>query len=412
MFQRATRKQLHLRIALCGPAGSGKSFSALRIGASLLEPGQRMGVIDTEHGSAELYADEPNPDGGHFEFDCARLDLMPGKFSPENYLRAIRSAADGGYGVLVVDSLSHAWAGPGGVLDYVDEVKRRSKSGDGFGAWRQGTEAQNRLVDALLSFPGHLVCTMRTKVEYVTEKGPSGKSVIRKIGLAPVQRDGVEYEFTVVGDIDTEDHRLVVTKSRCSALADRSFVRPGRDVGDVLKAWLAGGAPMEAPAPAPEPEGLSWVLLESALVEAGLDVDDVLWHAWQTRKLNLRKAEPADRSRALWYYTSEDGQSALQGALVEVRKRFRTAFMSRWSTFWPAATQKGGASKEDQQADQAASDAARRTVMGAWYGTDSVKTVPLMQIVGSSAAHGLDWLGSCSAEEFAAAARECGVARG
>lgn len=252
-FKKATRRRAYLRLALCGPAGSGKSFTGLRVAMGLLDPGQRLAVIDTEHGSAELYADEPNPDGGRFDFDCIRLDLQPGKFSPENYIRALRAAADNRYPVILVDSLSHAWAGEGGVLDLVDNVAARGgRGGEGnkFAAWRHGSKAQNELVDTLLSYPGQVIVTLRTKVEYVLETDEKGRKVPRKVGMASVQRDGVDYEFTVIGDIDVDTHRLYITKSRCSAVADRNYLKAGADLARELRDWLERGDEPDRPAPA------------------------------------------------------------------------------------------------------------------------------------------------------------------
>lgn len=252
-LRKAERKRQHLRISLAGPAGSGKTFTALRIAHALGGP---IGVIDTENGSSELYAGAANPDGGAFDFAVVDLAAEPGKFSVDNYVRALRAMADAGIRTVVVDSGSHAWAGPGGVLEYVDNVAR--KAGNKFTAWAEGTPKHNEFLQALLSYPGHLVFTLRSKVEYVQEKDDRGRTSVRKVGLAPVQRDGLDYEMTVAGDLDADTHRLVITKSRCSALADRSFDRPGADVARVLLEWLEG---MPEPGPTqviPDPPPPKW----------------------------------------------------------------------------------------------------------------------------------------------------------
>ena len=114
MFRKATRKQVKLRMGLVGPSGSGKTYTALRI-AHALADGGLVAVIDTERGSACRYADAPNPDGGRFDFVVADLE----KFSPQDYTRAIRAAEDAGAAVLVIDSISHAWEGEGGVMDLI-----------------------------------------------------------------------------------------------------------------------------------------------------------------------------------------------------------------------------------------------------------------------------------------------------
>lgn len=243
-FQKATRKKSKARVALIGPSGSGKTFTALTIARALLAPGERMVLFDTERGSASKYA------GDAFDFDVLELET----FSPEKYVEALNDAKGENYPVVVIDSLSHAWVGKDGALEQVDRAA--AKGGNSYTSWRGVTPKHNALVDAILRYPGHVVVTMRAKTEYVMEADPRGKMVPRKVGLAPVQRDGMEYEFDVVADIDL-DHRMVVTKSRCPALADQVIERPGPKVGETLLAWLDDGVdapqrPGATPYAAPE----------------------------------------------------------------------------------------------------------------------------------------------------------------
>jgi AAA domain len=227
-FVKAERSAAKLRMALVGPSGSGKTMSALKIGQGL---GERIAVIDTEHGSASKYA------GDVADFDVMELS----SYHPDRFIEGIQAAAKAGYQVLIIDSLSHAWAGEGGVLSQVDQIAARQQSkGNTFGAWREATPLHNKLINAILAAPMHVICTMRAKTEYVLEANDRGKQVPRKVGLAPVQRDGMEYEFDVVGDIDT-DHRLVVSKSRYTPLADRVIERPGMELGQELGGWLGSG---------------------------------------------------------------------------------------------------------------------------------------------------------------------------
>ncbi len=242
VIKKATKTAARGRIALIGPSGSGKTWTALTVAAAL---GQRVCVIDTERGSASKYSDR-------FDFSVLELDT----FAPATYVEALKAVQGAGFDVIVVDSLSHAWMGKGGALEMVDAAAARSNSRNSFDAWRQITPQHNRLVDALLACSAHLVVTMRSKTEYVIEEDARGKKVPRKIGLAPVQRDGLEYEFDVVGEMD-HDHRLVVTKSRCAELADAVVERPGADLGATLRAWLSDGAtpPAQAQPPAEEAQG-------------------------------------------------------------------------------------------------------------------------------------------------------------
>ena len=234
-FTKATRKGQKLRMALYGPSGSGKTYTALLLASQM---GERVAVLDSEHGSASLYADQ-------FAFDA----FEPDSFSPKVYVEAIRAAADAGYDVLVIDSLSHAWMGKGGALEMVDNASRRA-SGNSFAAWKDVTPVQNEMVEAMLGARLHLIVTMRAKTEYVIEENARGKKEPRKVGLAPVQRDGIEYEFQVVGDLDMEN-TLVISKSRCRDIPPGMVVpKPGASLANALKVWLDEGAPYVAPKPA------------------------------------------------------------------------------------------------------------------------------------------------------------------
>lgn len=235
-FTRATKHQARLRLALIGLAGSGKSYSALSI-ATHLAPGGRVAVIDTERGSASLYADR-------FTFDV--LDLE--RHGPEDYCDAIEAAQAEGYDVIIIDSLSHAWAGKDGALEQVDKIARREGRSNNFTAWRDVTPRHNRLVDTMLSCKAHVIATMRSKMEYLMEPDEKGRTTIRKVGLAPIQREGLDFEFTVVGDLNLK-HELVISKSRCYAIEVGSIIeKPGEKFAKTLRDWLTSGDPMPAPA--------------------------------------------------------------------------------------------------------------------------------------------------------------------
>lgn len=236
MFKKATKSAARLRMAVTGVSGSGKTMSAIKIAQGLCEPGQRVAVIDTERGSASKYAD--------IDFDVVELD----DFDPRNYIRAMHAAANTGvHGAIVIDSLSHAWIGKGGILD-----KKDAKGGDSFGAWRSLTPLHNELVDAILACPLHVIVTLRSKTDYAVEKDSQGKTRIAKLGLGYVQREGIEYEFDVVADMDL-DHYMTVSKTRCEHLDSKRFYKPGNDVSEILRGWLTDGytAP---PAPNPVPD--------------------------------------------------------------------------------------------------------------------------------------------------------------
>ena len=224
LFQKAVKSSAKLRLAIAGPSGSGKTYTSLAIASHL---GEEVALVDTEHGSASKYADL-------FSFDVA---TMSAPFAPDKYIRAIAEAAQAGYKVIILDSVSHAWNGNGGILSLVEEAGKRNKSSNSFAAWADVTPIQNRFIEAIVSSDIHIIATMRSKQEYVQERDSNNKTVIRKVGMAPVQRDGFEYEFDVFLDMDA-DNNAIVSKTRCPDLAGRVFAKPGADVAEILANWL------------------------------------------------------------------------------------------------------------------------------------------------------------------------------
>ena len=228
-FRKAVKHDAKVRLAITGPSGSGKTYTLLKLATELGGP---IAVVDTERGSAEKYADL-------FEFDTLPLE----SFSPDLVPRLIEAAVAQGYRSLIIDSLSHFWNGTDGELDQVEQVKRRLRD-NGFAAWREVTPKHNRMIDAMLGAPIHILVSLRVKTEWVVETDlRTGKTKPRKIGLQPVMRDGIEYEFDICGDMDHEN-TLVITKSRCPKLAGGVFPKPGEELAGVLKQWL-GGEPIE-----------------------------------------------------------------------------------------------------------------------------------------------------------------------
>jgi energy-coupling factor transporter ATP-binding protein EcfA2 len=299
-IQKAVRHQERARVALIGPSGSGKTMTALLLAQGLVNGG-RVGLIDSEHGSASKYA-------GEFDFDTLRLP----SFEIQTYIEAIKLFGDaGGYDVLVIDSLSHAWTQ--GALKMVDEIAERSRSKDSYAAWRTVTPEHNQLIDTILASPLHVIATMRVKTEYVREQDERGKTHIRKVGLAPVQRDGMEYEFDVVADIDT-DHTMIVSKSRVPVLADKIIKRPGVKVGEALRAWLSEGSPAPVPEQPVEPAP------HVSAIRVALDAIGADGRKRIVKELKAQGGAPADPSDADAWAESIHDRWGLE-PLSEVLKR-------------------------------------------------------------------------------------------
>lgn len=236
-IKKATKSQARLRMAIAGPSGAGKTYTSLALMSVLAD---KICVLDTERGSASKYADR-------FNFDVIEMET----FSPQAFTEAIQYLDDQGYTGIIIDSLSHAWMGKDGALEQVDQEAKRQQSGNSFTAWKDVTKRQNAMIDAILRSKAHVICTMRSKTEYAMEENERGKKVPVKIGLAPVQRADIEFEFDVVGEM-RQDQTFVVTKSRVPALTNLVEKEPGVKLGERLKAWLSDGAPV---ADAPKVEG-------------------------------------------------------------------------------------------------------------------------------------------------------------
>jgi hypothetical protein len=235
-FRKAIKRGAKLRLAVCGPSGSGKTYTLLKLANEL---GRSVALVDTERGSASKYADI-------FDFDVLEL----GSYDPRNLIAIIDTAVRKGYQVLCIDSLSHFWIGKDGELDQVDRAARRMQTPNSFAAWKQVTPIHNALIDKIISAPLHVLVGLRSKTEWVLERDDkTGKTAPRKVGLAPVMRDGIEYEFDVCGEMDQEN-TLVITKSRCPKLTGGVFLQPGKELADILKEWL-GSVPVDRSDPEP-----------------------------------------------------------------------------------------------------------------------------------------------------------------
>lgn len=254
-FRRATKAQAKLRAAVFGPSGAGKTFTSLRMATGL---GGRIAVIDTERGSASKYSDR-------FTFDVLDLEDQ----TVAGYVDAIRLAADEGYQVLVIDSLSHGWQ------SLTEEVERLAKAkyrGNTWSAWSEGTPLQRKLVAAILGFPGHVIGTMRSKTEWTTVDN-NGRKTPQRVGLAPEQGKGMEYEFDLLVEIST-DHIANVIKDRTGRFQDKLIEKPDERFGRELAAWLADGDPAPLTSSVQEPAQPSRAAAEAQPATEDLPLPD------------------------------------------------------------------------------------------------------------------------------------------
>lgn len=274
-FQKATKKKAKLRAALFGPSGSGKTFTALRIATGL---GGKIAFIDTERKSACKYSDR-------FAFDVCELDDK----SIGGYCAAIVGAV--GFDVLVIDSLSHGWQE---LLEQVEKLAQAKFRGNTWSAWSEGTPLQRQLVDTILDFPGHVIATMRSKTEWTTAKQDNGKAAPVRVGLAPEQGKGIEYEFDLLLEI-TIDHVGNVLKDRTGKYQDKLIDKPGEDFGKSLADWLNEGEEVK-PKPTPISEHAKRVEGRArAIADArpeGLSLES--WSDLYRKEANVRLKASAD----------------------------------------------------------------------------------------------------------------------
>ena len=239
-FVEATKEKAKGRIALIGSSGSGKTYTALKLATAFGGP---IAVVDSERGSASKYSGK---DG--FDFKVLNLERFDPRKMPELIKAAIPVC---GNGTLILDSFTAWWSGIGGMQELVDSIASSSKSGNSFQACGKARLFEKAMFEALLSFPGHVIVTMRAKTEYVIDE-VNGKKTPRKIGMAPEQRQGVEFEFDIVGDMD-QDNVLSISKSRCTPIRERGrFIHPGAELAGMMLDWLNDGVAPVKREPAPE----------------------------------------------------------------------------------------------------------------------------------------------------------------
>ena len=221
MFTKAKRTGSYIKLAITGPSGSGKTYSALRL-ARGLSPNGKIAYIDTENESASLYSST-------FDFDTVNVEAP---YEINKLVNPIREALSQKYEVLIVDSATHFW---NGILEYKDKLDKRG--GNSFANWNEANKHYDLFLRAILFSKIHVVVCMRSKMEYVLQENERGKQVPQKVGMAPIMRDGVEYEFTAVFDLDMH-HQAQTSKDRTNLFGDRIF-QITENTGALIMRWLS-----------------------------------------------------------------------------------------------------------------------------------------------------------------------------
>ena len=224
-LRQTQRKQAKIKLAIEGCSDSGKTYSSLLLASGITE-WNKIAVIDSESGSADLYA----------HLGTYNVLTLSAPFTPEKYIEAIEVCENAGMEVIIIDSISHCW-------DYLLEY-HAGLQGNSFTNWGKITPRQNAFIQKILQSKTHIICTMRTKQDYVlTEK--NGKMVPEKVGLKAVMRDGVDYEFTIVFDIDIK-HYSTAGKDRTGLFAGKPEFIISSDVGKRILQWCNNGETLES----------------------------------------------------------------------------------------------------------------------------------------------------------------------
>lgn len=219
-LKKAERKQAKIKLALQGASGSGKTYSALVLANGICKDWSKIAVIDTEHGSANLYA--------HLgEYNVLSID----DYAPESYIQALETCEKAGMEVIIIDSISHCW-------DFLLQYHAKLQ-GNSFANWAKVTPRHAGFIQRMLSSPCHLMATMRVKQDYVISE-KDGKMVPQKVGLKSIQRDGVDYEFTIVFDLDLA-HNCTASKDRTGLFMGKPEFQISSETGETILAWCNTG---------------------------------------------------------------------------------------------------------------------------------------------------------------------------
>lgn len=225
-IKQASKKKAKIRLGLSGVSGGGKTYSALLIAKGLaMDDFTKVAIIDSEHGSADLYA------------DLGPYNVLPlqDPYSPERYIAAIKECEKAGMEVIVVDSISPEWEGRGGCLEIQDSL------GGKYQDWAKVTPRHRAFIESILQSPCHIITTVRRKQDYDMVKGDNGKTRVEKVRLKEVTREGFEYELTINLELDIR-HNATASKDRTGLFMGKPAFIPSIETGKILADWCQKGA--------------------------------------------------------------------------------------------------------------------------------------------------------------------------
>ena len=223
-LRKAERKKAKLRVGISAPSGGGKTYSGLLIARGLASAWEKVAVIDTENGSGELYSD----------LGPYNVITLEAPFTPEHYIEAIQACEAAGMEAILIDSATHEWDGKGGCLEIIDQLGGRYQD------WAKVTPRHRKFIDAILASPAHVITTTRRKQDYAMEQDSSGKMKVEKLGLKEIQREGFEYELTLVFDVDIR-HNARASKDRTGMFMGQPEFVITEETGRQLKEWAESG---------------------------------------------------------------------------------------------------------------------------------------------------------------------------
>ena len=220
-IQKAQKQKVKLRIGISSPSGFGKTYSALLMAFGMTQDWSKIAVIDTENGSANLYAEMG-------EYNTLNLEAP---YSPERYIEAVKTCEKASMEVIIIDSITHEWNGKGGCLQIHDQLGGR------FQDWSKITPRHQAFIDAILASSCHVITTVRKKIDYSMDKDANGRTKVVKVGLKDITREGFDFEMTTFFEIINDNHLVIASKDRTNLFSGKPEFKISSNTGKLLVKW-------------------------------------------------------------------------------------------------------------------------------------------------------------------------------